>query len=76
MDKTITVAGVVAGGIAVTAGGGVTIVAEGWPEAVLVTLVRRLCGAEVDTAEVAVALKALVTAGARPAGRKKGFRGC
>ena len=31
-------AGLVAGGIAVTAGGGVTIVAEGWPQAVLVAL--------------------------------------
>ena len=36
MEKYI--AGVVAGGIAVTAGGGVTIVAEGWPQAVLVAL--------------------------------------
>ncbi len=36
MEKIV--AGVVAGGIAVTAGGGVTIVAEGWPQAVLVAL--------------------------------------
>jgi len=33
-----TIAGLVAGAIAVTAGGGVTIVAEGWPQAVLVAL--------------------------------------
>ena len=31
-------AGIVAGAVAVTAGGGVSIVAEGWPEAVLVAL--------------------------------------
>lgn len=31
-------AGIVTGAIAVTAGGGVTIVAEGWPQAVLVAL--------------------------------------
>ncbi len=33
-----TIAGLVAGAIAVTAGGGVTIVAEGWPQSVLVAL--------------------------------------
>ncbi|MEN6516963.1 MAG: hypothetical protein ABFC38_02075 [Methanospirillum sp.] len=38
MDMHQIAAGVVAGGIAVTAGGGVTIVAEGWPQAVLVAL--------------------------------------
>ncbi len=38
MDSNTTVAGLVAGGIAVTAGGGVTIVAEGWPQAALVAL--------------------------------------
>ena len=38
MDSTTTVAGLVAGGIAVTAGGGVTIVSEGWPQAALVAL--------------------------------------
>ncbi len=32
------IAGLVAGAIAVTAGGGASIVAEGWPEAVLVAL--------------------------------------
>ena len=31
-------AGVIAGAIAVTAGGGITIVSEGWPQAVLVAL--------------------------------------
>jgi transketolase C-terminal domain/subunit len=31
-------AGIVAGGIAVTAGGGISIIADGWPEAVLVAL--------------------------------------
>ena len=38
MDSNTTIAGLLAGGIAVTAGGGVTIVAEGWPQAVLVAL--------------------------------------
>lgn len=38
MDSNTTIAGLVAGGIAVTAGGGVTIVAEGWPQAALVAL--------------------------------------
>ncbi|NLX48566.1 MAG: hypothetical protein GXY82_01570 [Methanospirillum sp.] len=38
MDKHTTIAGIVAGGIAVTAGGGVTIVAEGWQQSVLVAL--------------------------------------
>ena len=38
MDMHQIAAGVVAGGIAVTAGGGITIVAEGWPQAVLVAL--------------------------------------
>ncbi len=37
MDSSL-VAGLVAGGIAVTAGGGVSIVGEGWPQAVLVAL--------------------------------------
>ena len=31
-------AGIIAGAIAVTAGGGITIVSEGWPQAVLVAL--------------------------------------
>ena len=33
-----SLAGIIAGAIAVTAGGGVTIVAEGWPQAALVAL--------------------------------------
>ncbi|MEN6341747.1 MAG: hypothetical protein ABFC89_04220 [Methanospirillum sp.] len=36
--KELVSAGLVAGAIAVTAGGGVSIVAEGWPEAALVAL--------------------------------------
>ena len=38
MDSTTTVTGIIAGAIAVTAGGGVTIVSEGWPQAALVAL--------------------------------------
>ncbi len=37
MNESIT-AGIIAGAVAVTAGGGVGIVAEGWPEGVLVAL--------------------------------------
>ena len=37
MKETIS-AGILAGAVAVTAGGGVSIVADGWPEAVLVAL--------------------------------------
>ncbi len=37
MKETIG-AGILAGAVAVTAGGGVSIVADGWPEAVLVAL--------------------------------------
>jgi len=36
--KESIAAGIIAGAVAVTAGGGVSIVAEGWPEAVLVAL--------------------------------------
>ena len=37
MKETIS-AGILAGAVAVTAGGGVSIVADGWPETVLVAL--------------------------------------
>ena len=36
--KESIAAGIIAGAVAVTAGGGVSIVAEGWPEAMLVAL--------------------------------------
>ena len=36
--KESIAAGIIAGAVAVTAGGGVSIVTEGWPEAVLVAL--------------------------------------
>ena len=38
MEKHTTLAGIVAGGLAVTAGGGINIVAEGWPQAALVAI--------------------------------------
>jgi hypothetical protein len=41
----------------------------------LVRRISRLCGAEIDSAEAAAGLRALLTAGDQSAGRKNGVRG-